>query len=290
MAGALGCHAQTPSATPALTEDQIHHRIEVIVRNHFDIPPDATVQIGPRTPSDLVGYHAIAITLTQGAQVSPAFPFVLSDDGKTFAQMDRYNLTLDPKDSVPTTGRPGLGPVDAPVLIVVFDDLECPYCSQMYGTLFPETVAHYGGKLRIVYRDFPLAQIHPWAMHAAVDANCLLAQSETGYWNYVGYVHAHGSDISGADKKPETAFAALDKLVTDEGAQQKVNLDGLKACVAKQDTAAIDASVSLGHSLHVEPTPTLFINGEKVEGALPKEQLWGVIDRAMAAAGVPPAK
>jgi len=287
--GSFGCHAQTPPTTPALTQLQIDRRIELIVRSHFDVPPDVVVHIGPRTTSDMPGYHTVAITLTQGTTTSDPYTFQLSDDGKSFMRIEKFDLTQDPKDSVPTAGRPARGPEDAPVTIVVFDDLECPYCSQMYSTLFPETMIHYGGNLRIVYKDFPLQPIHPWAMHAAVDANCLASQSGNGYWDFVDYVHTHGAEISG-DKKPETAFAALDKLATDEGVQQKVNLDLLNACVAKQDTTAIQASIDQGHALKVEPTPTLFVNGEKVEGALPKEQLWTVIDRAMTAAGVTPPK
>lgn len=285
--GGLGCHAQTPPAGQPLTQAQIDRRIEVIVRSHFDVPPDVVVHIGPREKSDLAGYHTVMITLTQGTTTSEPFPFMLSDDGKVFARMDRYDLTQDPKDSVPIAGRPARGPANAPVTIVVFDDLECPYCSEMYHELFPDAMTRYNGKLRIVYKDFPLEAIHPWAMHAAVDANCLLAQSEAGYWNFVDYAHTHGTDITG-DKKPETAFAGLDRQATDEGARQKVNLDELKACLAKQDTTAILASIDQGHALKVEPTPTLFINGEKVEGAIPEDQLWQVIDRAMAAEGVTP--
>ncbi len=287
--GGLGCHAQTAPAGQPLTQAQTNRRIDVIVRTHFDIPPDASIQIGPKGKSDLAGYHVVPITVTQGNAVDGPFFFELSDDGTTFAKMDRYDLLQDPKDIVPIAGRPSRGPADAPVTIVVFDDLECPYCSKLYGELFPDAMTRYSGKLRIVYKDFPLQPIHPWAMHAAVDANCLLAQSEPGYWNFVDYAHTHGTDITG-DQKPETASAALDKQVTDEGARQKVNLEVLAACVAKQDKTAILASIDQGHALHVQPTPTLFINGEKVEGAIPEEDLWKVIDRAMAAAVAPPAK
>jgi protein-disulfide isomerase len=287
VVGGFGCHAQTPPAGKPLTGVQLYRRIEIIVRAQFNVPPDVVVHVELTDKSDLSGFHIANVTLTQGATTSESFPFEVSDDGKVFARMERYDLTKDPKDAIPTAGRPARGPADAPVTIVVFDDLECPFCSQMYHQLFPDTMDHYKGRLRIVYRDFPLAPIHPWAMHAAVDANCLMAQSETGYWNFVDYSHTHGTEITG-DKKPETASAALDKQATDEGARQKVNLDVVKVCVAKQDTTAIQASIDQGKALKVEPTPTLFINGEKVEGAIPKDQLWQVIDRAMLAEGVPP--
>jgi len=89
-------------------------------------------------------------------------------------------------------------------------------------------------------------------------------------------------------RKPEAAFATLDKLATDAGTAQKVNLDVLKACVTKQDTTAILASMDEGKALDVKATPTLFINGELLDGAVPEDQLWKVIDRALAAEGITP--
>jgi len=283
-----GCHAQTTPAAASLTQAQLNRRIEIIVRAHFDVPADVLVNIGTIGASDLPGYHTIPVRLSQGDKTSPVFFFELSDDYKTFAQFEKYDLTKDPKDRVQITGRPARGPADAPVLIVSFDDLECPYCSKMHAQLFPDALMRYGNKIRIVYKDFPLVEIHPWAMHAAVDANCLAAQSETGYWNFVDYVHAHGADVTGADRKPEAAFATLDKLATDAGTAQKVNLDVLKACVTKQDTTAILASMDEGKALDVKATPTLFINGELLDGAVPEDQLWKVIDRALAAEGITP--
>ena len=60
--------------------------------------------------------------------------------------------------------------------------------------IFPAITERYRDQVRIVYRDFPLEQ-HPWAMRAAVDVNCLAAQSPAGYWNVVDYIHAHAGEI-----------------------------------------------------------------------------------------------
>jgi predicted DsbA family dithiol-disulfide isomerase len=80
----------------------------------------------------------------------------------------------------------------------------------------------------------------------------------------------------------------LDKIATDEGAKQKVNPDTLKACLAKQDTTGVEASIAQGRALNIGATPTLFINGEKLGGALPKDQLWKVIDRELTVEGITP--
>ena len=80
----------------------------------------------------------------------------------------------------------------------------------------------------------------------------------------------------------------LDSLAREEGKRQKVNADTLNACLTKQDDTAIKASVKLGESLGVESTPVLFINGEKVEGALPMEYVYRMIDNALIASGQTP--
>jgi protein-disulfide isomerase len=127
-------------------------------------------------------------------------------------------------------------------------------------------------------------------MHAAVDANCLGAATTEGYWNYVDYVHAHAADLPYDDKTIAKANETLDKLALNEGVRQKVNQPELVACVLKQDSSKVKASVdeALKDPLSLGSTPTLFINGEKVEGVVPVETLYRIIDGALTAAGQTP--
>ena len=303
----LGCHAQTPGASPAgivtgatLTPAEAH-RVEVLLRGKANLPPGSTVSIGPVQASDVAGFHTINVTITADDKSSHPISFLLSDDGKTIAQFIKYDISADPRTIVSDAGRPSRGgPASAPVVLVNFDDLECPYCARFHDSLFPAITQRYGDKVHIVYRDFPLDQ-HPWAIHAAVDVNCLAAQSSTGYWNLVDYIHHNAEDI-GADPnakpdptKPDApkhtldrAYAQLDKLTREQGAEQKVDTAKLDACVTKQDASAIDASKQLGTTLNIESTPTYFINGEKFEGALPIDYVFARIDDALRAEGVTP--
>ena len=138
----------------------------------------------------------------------------------------------------------------------------------MNALLFPAVLDRYKDQVRVVYRDLPLVDLHPWALHAAVDANCLAAASTTGYWNYVDYVHAHADEMAGAEKTQAKANQNLDKFALDEGIRQKVNQTDLAACVQKQDDSRVKASMkdAEGDPLNLYTTPVLFINGEKVEG------------------------
>jgi protein-disulfide isomerase len=267
---------------------ELTRRIEVLIRSKSSVPPDFDMQIGPRTKSDVPGFDQISVTFTADGKSSKPLTFLLSTDGKTLAQFNKYDISKDPKLLVSGDGRPGRGgPVDAPVLIVGFDDLECPFCAKMHEQLFPALLERYKNQVHIVYRDFPLDQ-HPWAVRAAIDTNCVGAQSPAGYWNLVDYIHAHAAELGGDEKVLAKANDTLDSLAREEGKRQKLNVDTLNACIAKQDDAAIKASIKLGESLGVDSTPALFINGEKLDGALPLEYVYRMIDNALVASGQTP--
>lgn len=286
---ALGCHAQTPAAgSEARLSPDMTRRVEVMIRSHSEIPADYVMTVTDRQKSDIPGYDQITLVFASKTNSSRPVTFLLSSDGKTLAQFNKYDLSKDPKDKVSAAGRPSRGgPENAPVLIVGFDDLECPFCAKMHAQLFPAIVQRYGDQVHVVYRDFPLSQ-HPWAVHAAVDANCLAATSPAGYWNYVDYVHAHAAEFGGDDHSLAKAQTALDKLATDEGVKQKVNASQLEACIKKQDDTQVKASLKLGEQLGVDATPALFINGERIDGAQPMEYVYRMIDQALVAEGKTP--
>jgi protein-disulfide isomerase len=288
MLAALGCHAQTPAQGGEKLSPELARRVEVLIREKTKVSPNYDIQIGPRTKSDVPGFDKIIVIFTAEGQTSKPIEFLLSNDGKTLAQFSKYDISKDPKDRVSAEGRPARGgSASAPVVIVGFDDLECPYCARMHAELFPALTERYKDQVRIVYRDFPLDQ-HPWAMRAAINANCVAAQSPTGYWNLVDYIHAHAGELGGTDKSLAKANETLDTLAREEGKRQKVDLAALNACIAKQDDTAVKASMKAAEELGVDSTPALFINGEKLEGALPLEYVYKMIDNALTASGHTP--
>ncbi len=287
---ASGCQAQ--SAPPIAAKDaKLDRRIEILVRSQMQVPPEYVVTVGPRTKSAFTGYETVPVTFAlpskPGSKPSTV-DFLLSQDGTTLARLQKFDLTKDPADIAELANRPVRGTDAAKVTIVNFDDLECPYCAKMHQELFPQTLEHYKGLVKIVYKDDPLVEIHPWAMHASVDANCLADQSGAAYWTYVDYVHSHGDEISGPDRDPSKANIALDRIARDQGARQKVNAATLDGCIQKQDTGAVLASMKEAEHLNIDGTPTLFVNGERVSGAQPLEEVWAAIDRALLAEGLKP--
>jgi protein-disulfide isomerase len=281
----VGCKAQP--AQQNAPDAETNRRIEVLVRSQFNVPQDYTVTIGARKPSQFPGYETLPVTFTRGAKTTP-FDFLISTDGKTLARLETFDLAKEPAFNIDTAGRPVRGNPAAKVTVVNFDDLECPYCARMHQALFPSTLDRYKDKVRFVYKDYPLSDMHPWAMHAAVDANCLAAQSPDVYWTYVDYLHAHGQEVNGEDRDINKSFAALDRIARQEGTLAKLDSTKLDACLAKQDETQVRASMKEGDKLGLDSTPSLFVDGERIVGAIPEDQVWIVIDRALRAAGEQP--
>ena len=278
----LGCSAQSvPPETAAKIERQI--------RSYYNLPADVQVTLGALKPSEFPNYDALQVTLNNSDRKQQV-DFLLSKDGKQLIRITKMDLSKDPyaetMKKIDTSGRPTRGNKNAKVVAVNYDDFECPYCSRMHQTLFPEIFKDYGDRVLFIYKDFPLTEIHPWAVHAAVNANCLAAQNGDAYWDYADYLHANRKEVDAA-QGAEARAAVLDKLAMDQG--QKRNLDAakLQACVKAQKDDGVRASMKEADGLGVAATPTMFINGQKLDGAVPVAEVRAALDRALKDAGVP---
>ena len=282
----LGCSAQpTPSASPDIVK-----LVERQVRATYAVPPDVKVTIGPLRPSEFPNYEALTVTFDNSSKKQD-YEFLLAKDRKTLLRMTRIDLTKDPyaevMKKIDVSGRPTRGAKDAKVVAVNFDDFECPFCSRMHAALFPTLLKEYGDKVLFIYKDYPLDEIHPWAIHAAVNANCLAAQNNDAYWDFADYVHSNQKEINEA-KGLGAQTAALDKLTTLQGQKHSLDAAKLQACVKAQDDKAVRTSQSEGDKIGVSATPVMFINGQKVDGAVPIDDLRAVLDHALLDAGVTP--
>jgi protein-disulfide isomerase len=282
---AVGCKAQ--SAGTGSQNPTLNRRIEVMVRSQFGIPPEVSVALGQRTSSQISGYDTLPVTLSNGS-TKKVIDFLISSDNQKLARLETFDLAKNPIFNIDVAGRPIRGNPNAKVTVINFDDLECPYCARMHSSLFPTTMDRYKDKVRFVYKDDPLTDLHPWAMRAAVDANCLAELSNPVYWNFVDYVHAHGQEVNGEDRNLTKSFSALDRIAREEATLAKLDSAKLDACLAKQDETQVRASAKEAEALGIDGTPALFVDGERINGALPAEQVWMVIDRALRADGIEP--
>ncbi len=279
----LGCSAQSPPP-------DIVHVVERQVRAHYSLAPDVKVIVGTLRSSEFVNYDALTVTFASPNK-KQEFEFLLSRDHKTLVRLTKLDLTRDPyaevMKKIDVSGRPARGTKDAKVTVVNYDDLECPFCSRMHQTLFPGLFKEYGDRVLFIYKDYPLEEIHPWAVHAAVNANCLGAQNGDAYWDYADYLHGNQQAING-EKGRDGQNAELDKLATAQAQKHNLEVAKLQACVKAQDEKAVRASMHEGETVGVDATPTMFVNGQKLDGAVPANEVRLALDQALKDAGVAP--
>jgi len=280
----LGCVAQ--SAPPDLAR-----KIEHQVRSFYTLPVDVKVTVGDLTPaSEVPGYDTVSVKI-EGTDAKPKeYKFLLSKDRNTMLRVTKFDLTKDPfaevMSKIDVTGRPTRGAKAAKVVVVNFDDFECPYCSRMHQTLFPEIFKEYGDRVTFIYKDYPLLEIHPWALHAAVDANCLADQNGDAYWDFADTIHANKQQVD-SEKTSGARLEAIDKMALLQGQKHNVDQAKLQTCLKAQNEDAVRASMKEAEGLGVNATPTLFINGRKVDGAVPIGEVRATLDAALKDAGQP---
>ena len=290
----LGCSAQAPpSATTSSTPNASSDLTEVIerhVRAQYQLPPDVKVTLGPLRASEFPNYDALTVTFSSATKKQD-FEFLLAHDHKTLLRMTKLDLSVDPyaeiMKKIDVSGRPTRGNKDAKVTVVNYDDFECPFCARMHSTLFPGLFKEYGDRVLFIYKDFPLEEIHPWAVHAAIDANCLAAQNNDAYWDYADYLHGNQSVVSDA-KGRDGQNSELDKLATLQGQKHNLDVPKLQACVKLQDEKAVRASMHEADTIGVEATPTMYVNGRKLDGAVPEDEVRLALDQALKDAGLAP--
>ncbi|MDR3747033.1 MAG: thioredoxin domain-containing protein [Acidobacteriota bacterium] len=280
----VGCSAQT--SQPGSSD--VNQRIERQIHAYFNVPPDVKVTVGEQKPSEFPDYSTVSITLSKGEKAQ-TMEFLLSKDGKSLVRMSKIDLTKDPyaetMKKIDVAGRPIRGNPDAKVTIVNYDDFECPFCARMHTTLMSDVMKEYGDKVKIVYKDYPLT-MHPWAIHAANNANCLAKESGKGYWEYADYVHANQRTINGTQKDVQNSFNELDHITLDIGKKNGADTAKLQACIKAQPDAVLKASIAEADSLGVNATPTVFVNGQRLEGAADMEEVRAAVNQQLLAAGV----
>jgi protein-disulfide isomerase len=242
------------------------------------------VTAGERKPSEeFPGYDHLVVKMSYHGQTQTR-EMLLSKDGKTLVSVVKMDMTRDPlaeiMAKIDLNGRPVRGNKNAKVTVVVFDDFQCPYCSRMHQTII-DTLKNYGDRIKVVYKDFPLTQIHPWAERAAIDSGCLAKQSDSAYWDFADYIHANPQAIKGEQRQLPAQLAEIDRVTLDIGARHSADPVLLKKCVEAQSKTDLNASIKEAEALGVEATPAVFIDGMKMDGAIPDADFRTLLDKEL---------
>jgi protein-disulfide isomerase len=225
---------------------------------------DVKFQIDDPKPSKyLPGFSEVLVHLIFN-DVEKDELFYISANGQTIVRGDIFNLgksTFQSNlDKLTLADQPSFGPADAPVTIVEFGDFECPDCKMEAPVLRHDMPEAFDGKVRVVFKNYPLESVHPWARAAAIAGRCVYQQGNPAFWKFYDWIYQNQDDIM-----PDT----LNMKVLAWAGQNGV--DGLKLgqCIdAKATEPEVNRSIAEAHVLGVQGTPTLFINGRKIGGLM----------------------
>jgi protein-disulfide isomerase len=160
-----------------------------------------------------------------------------------------------------------LGDPDAPVTIVEFSDYQCPFCMRNFQETFPQIKTEFidTGRVFYVFKDFPIAGLHPLAYRLHEAALCAGEAGES-----VDYWQAHDLFFSKSEVFKLNSLAEMDAAIQAEFETAGLSTEGLSECLqSNRHAAAVQAGIAEGQSLGVSGTPTFFINGYPIVGARP---------------------
>lgn len=272
----VGCEKLPPSGPPSERERQvIDQRVQAYFRRAVAVGSTVTMSVIDIAPAPL-GLLTAQLELTNGTQTQK-IPIVVSRDGQYLVQGMLTDLTLDPfkatMEKISLKDAAVRGKADARVTIIEFSDLQCPFCARAYKTLEEEILKEYGERVRFAFKNYPLTS-HPWAEPAALASLCARLQKPEAFWKLYAYFFENQKDVT-AENVRDKALAAL----KDEG----LDLQAFASCVEEKKTSVeLQAEMQEAAAVGVRSTPTFFINGRKLEGALPAEQFKTAIEEALA--------
>ncbi len=218
----------------------------------------------PKPAKDMPGYFEIGVQVKYTGGTKDEVYFV-SKDGQTVrnANGDEYNINhRNPfqanVDKLTLNDAPEFGAANAPVTIVEFGDLECPDCKMEAPLLHRNVPETFGNKVRVLFKDYPLESIHPWARAAAIAGRCVYHLNHEAFWSYYDWIY---------DSQDQIEATNLESKIQAWSTQKRLDTVQLTRCIdSKATEAEVNRSIAEGKSLGVRGTPTLFINGRRIGG------------------------
>ena len=251
--------AQQPAAT---TPAQTQKSVEAFLRNFYALGSDITITVGTPKPVGNSGVSELSIEV-KSPEGADKVKMYLTADGRYLLRGEINDLTTDPLaeniakfdlKNAPVSGDP-----KAPITIVEYADFECPVCRNVHDAL-RGLLPNYP-QVKLIFKEFPLDNIHPWARTAALAGRCAYQQDPKAFWKLYDMIYDSQDVISASN--------AYDKMM-DYAGKAALNITSFKACLSSPQAAAeVDSSMVNAKLLDVRSTPTLFINGRRLVGADP---------------------
>ena len=251
--------ARPPGAPATVKPGTIEDRVQEYLRNTYAWGPSYEIKVGPTKPSPIPELIEVPITVGMNGQSDTATVYV-SKDGKFIFRGELSDMSVDPLADIRSKLHPGnspsIGPANAKITLIEYADFECPSCRQLDRVLRDLLPKH--PEIRLVYKDFPLTTVHPWAMTASIAGQCANQQNPASFWK----IH----DIIFDAQDVITPSNVWDKMA-DFAGQLGLNVETFRACLASPETAReIEKTMTEGRELNITGTPTIFVNGRRIVG------------------------
>jgi protein-disulfide isomerase len=245
--------------------------LEAYLRNLELWPAQVQVKIDDPKPF-IRGLYEVEVHLSAGG-ASKDVAFYVSADGKTVLRGTAHNIDHSPfqadLDLLKLDNQPSFGPAGAPLTLAIFSDFECPMCREEAKEIREKAPVEFPKDLRVVFTDFPLESLHPWAKPAAIAARCVFRQNAATFWDYHDWVFEH---------QPEIKIDNLRAKVLEWAKGKHLDAAQLGQCMDAGATAPeVDAEIAKGKKLQVDSTPTSFLNGRRLVGNVPWPNLSQII-------------
>jgi protein-disulfide isomerase len=256
---------QGSSTANGLPPAQLKQRVESFVRKLFAMGSAYRVTAGEPKEATLPGFYEVVVEVAIQDSRDQAVMYI-SKDGRIVVRGEVYQAEGDlfaaTKAQMKLDGQPFKGPADAEVVVVEYADFQCPSCKQLYEAL--KQVVPLYPRVKFIFKDFPLDQIHPWARNAAAAGRCAYQQRPPAFWKLHDLLFENQASITAANH-----WQTLQDFAG------KVGLDtaAFRTCLSAPATKAyVDESIQEAIRLRIANTPTVFINGRRVVGG-GREQL-----------------
>jgi protein-disulfide isomerase len=251
----LEAQSQHTSTAVVLTSIRVPAVSENDARAYYEENKARTTQSFDQVKAQILQY----LTMNRNTTATRAFYDDLRAKYKLVYQLPPYRV------AVAATG-PTKGPTNAPVTIVEFADFQCPFCKEAESTV-QSIVANHSDSVRLVFRNLPLASVHPDATLAAVAGVC--ADRQGKFWPMHDAMFQDQAALGESGLKATAKRLGLDE-------------SGFSACLADPSSkAAVDSDSKAASGLNLDGTPYFFINGRPLYGNLPQDQIESVINEEL---------
>jgi protein-disulfide isomerase len=249
-----------PKPGAAMQPGQIQKTVEAYLRHLYAFGPDVQVTVSAPKEMAIPGLMETNVSV-KIADSTESVTFYVSKDGKYLIRGEVADLAKDPlaenRAKIQLQGAPVLGNPRASVTLVEYSDFQCPVCRGLHDAL-RGLLPNYP-QVRVVFKDYPLETLHPWARTAALAGRCVYQQDPAAFWKMYDFIYDNQEVISA-----ENAWTKMN----DYAGQAGVNVETFHSCMAGPEAAAaVDASKANGQLLEVNSTPTIFVNGRRLVGA-----------------------